>query len=81
MPTVYVALLDEGTQAWRLVPAGRMNDSTYELLDIVPSQEEWQFTPGQVVECEKLFLSGGEALVAVRLAQTDSSGAVRDDNI
>jgi hypothetical protein len=70
MPTVHVALLGEGTQVWRSVPARRMCDSTYELLGIVPSQEEWQFTPGQVVECEKLFLSGGETLVGVRLAQT-----------
>jgi hypothetical protein len=70
MQTVYVALLGEGTQTWRPVPARRMDDSTYELLGIVPSQEEWQFMPGQTVECEKRSLSDGEALVAVRFART-----------
>jgi len=70
MPTVYVAHLGEGTQVWRPVQARHTDDSTYELLGIVLSQEEWQFTPGQTVECEKRSLSDGAALVAVRLAQT-----------
>jgi hypothetical protein len=69
MPSVYVALLNEGTNAWRPVLARRWANSRYELLGVVPSQEEWQFLPGQTVECELRVLSGGEALVAVRLAQ------------
>lgn len=69
MPTVYVALLNEGTDVWRPVSARRVADLRYELLGIVPSQEKWQFLPGQTVECELRALSGGEALVAVHLAQ------------
>jgi len=71
MPTVYVALLNEGTVAWRPVPARHLGDSRYELLGIVPSQEEWQFSSGQTVECEMQVLSDSEALIAVRLVKED----------
>ncbi len=69
MPTVYVVLLNEGTDAWRPVAARHLGDSNYELLGIVPSQEEWKFLPGQAVECEPRVLSGDVVLLAARLAQ------------
>jgi hypothetical protein len=69
MLTVYVALKEEGATVWRPVPARRIKDSVYQLLGIVPNQEDWQFTPGQVVECEeRAFVEGRIALVACRLA-------------
>jgi hypothetical protein len=70
MPTVYVALHGEGTEVWRPVPARHLQDSTYELLGIVPSQESWQFVPGQAVECdERGFGDGLTRLVACRIAK------------
>jgi hypothetical protein len=69
MLIVHVALLGEGTEVWRPVPARRVGVSTYELFGIVPNQEEWQFLPGQVVACEERVLPGGQAhLIALRLA-------------
>lgn len=53
MPTVYVALQGEGSEVWRPVPARHLEGSAYEILGIVPSQESWQFVPGQVVECDE----------------------------
>lgn len=71
MSTVYVALLNEGTTVWRPVQARCLADSRFVLLGIVPSQEEWQFLPGQTVECEVRTMSGEEALVAVSLTKEE----------
>lgn len=70
--TIYVALLDEGTNVWRPVPARRLDDSTYEVLrptDYDPEDETWEFPPGSVVQCAPRQVSGGERLTAVRLQE------------
>ena len=63
--TVYVALLDEGTNVWRPVNGESVGLGLFRLLGSVPSDENWQFQPGEVVRCENRNLSGGRVLVAV----------------
>ena len=68
--TIYVALLDEGTDVWRPAPARKVGESTYEILrpaDYDPEDETWEFPPGSIVECAPRRLSEGEWMTAVRL--------------
>ena len=70
--TVYVALLDEGTNVWRPAPARKVADSTYEILrpaDYDPDGEKWEFPPGSIVQVEPRRTSGGELMTAVRLQE------------
>jgi hypothetical protein len=54
--TIYVELLDEGTNCWRPVAAERLSEDTYRIVDMVPEGESWLFQPGEVVRCkERLF--------------------------
>ena len=67
MTLVHVALLGEGILVWRPVRARHIQDSIYELTGVVPDGEEWEFQPGQVVECLlRDFSSGEQRLVATR---------------
>jgi hypothetical protein len=68
--TIYVALLDEGTDVWRPVEARKQNDGSYLIVSTndAPDDERWQFPTGSVVRCETRKLSGGEHLVAVAVA-------------
>jgi hypothetical protein len=67
MTLVHVALLGEGTSVWRPVQARHVQDSVYELTGVVPDGEEWEFQPGQFVECVPQDFSGGrQGLVANR---------------
>jgi hypothetical protein len=68
--TVYVSLLNEGTDVWRPVVAEQIGPSLFRLLGPVPSEERWQFQPGEVVRCENRQLSDGLAWVAVESIQT-----------
>lgn len=64
---VFVALLNEGTEVWRPVPAIHIQGNVFKLGGSVPEDEEWQFLPGQIVECENKTFSGGTSgLVAIR---------------
>ncbi len=69
--TVFVKLLDEGTDVWRPVPAEDLGDLRYRLGEpshYDPSTETWEFPPGALVDCEMQLLSDGPTLVAKRLA-------------
>lgn len=69
--TVYVQLLDEGTHVFRPTLAERLANGTYRLqptADYDPTDEHWEFLPGQVVRCERKRLHDGEHLVVVALA-------------
>src|SRR3546814_15174699 len=59
--TIYVALLDEGTDVWRPVQAAQRTDGSYIILSTNgdPEDEKWQFTSGSIVQCEIKTLSGG----------------------
>jgi hypothetical protein len=69
MATVYVALRDEGVDAWRPVEAEQLTESIYRLADAPPLEGEvWEFAPGSTVRCEQRELSDGSVLVAVAIA-------------
>ncbi|HEY8667185.1 MAG TPA: hypothetical protein VIL86_10985 [Tepidisphaeraceae bacterium] len=66
---IYVALLDEGVDVWRPVPAKKVGGSTYTILqpsDYDPDDEKWQFPPGSTVECAPRKTSAGVVLAAVK---------------
>ncbi len=68
--TIYVRLLDEGTDAFRPTLADRTSDGFYRLRpteDYDSEDERWEFLPGQVVRCQRVKLHGGERLVAIDL--------------
>jgi len=67
--TIYVALLNEGVDAWRPVEATALGDDIYRIEGTVPSEEDWQFLPGTRVRCElKAFGSGETRMTAVAVA-------------
>ena len=55
MSTVYVRLLNEGTDVYRPVEAVVLEESVVRLVappDYDPADEEWEFEPGSVVRVE-----------------------------
>lgn len=62
--TIYVALLDEGTDVWRPVQAEQVKGNAYRILDSMPEDESWEFPSGAVVHCKEMTLSSGKHLVA-----------------
>ena len=51
--TVFVRLLDEGTDVWRPVKARRLGETTYQIADEpAPEDEAWAFQPGDIVVVE-----------------------------
>lgn len=68
MQQIYVALLNEGTDAWRPVEAIHEKDDIFTIVSENESggDEEWQFVTRDRVRCEqKIFSDGTPALVAV----------------
>jgi len=63
--TVYVSLLDEGTDVWRPVEAIRIGENMWRLCGPIPEDETWQFQPNDVVKCEEKWLSDGLHFCAV----------------
>jgi hypothetical protein len=65
--TIYVALLDEGTDVWRPVQAERLPDGLYRIVSVNenPDDERWEFATVSIVRCEQKRLSGGVRAVAV----------------
>jgi hypothetical protein len=47
--TIYVALLDEGTDCWRPVAAEHISADLFRIADEPPEDEQWEFQPGQIV--------------------------------
>jgi hypothetical protein len=67
--TIYVALVNEGTTAWRPVEAEQSADGTFCILSETPEEEEWAFKSGQkVVVKHHVFADGTRGLVADREA-------------
>jgi hypothetical protein len=66
LTTIYVYLLDEGTDVWRPVEAVHVGEDRYRIMsvNVDPEDERWQFSTGDVVRCSRRALSGGPALVA-----------------
>jgi hypothetical protein len=66
---IYVSLVGEGLNVLRSVRAEALGRDYYRITDEMPSNETWQFQPGQVVRCKKQNLSSGKAMVAFEEAQ------------
>jgi hypothetical protein len=67
METIYIYLLDEGTDVWRPVNAEHVSGNRYRIISVNsdPDDEHWQFNTGAVVATELRDLAGGPCLVAV----------------
>lgn len=69
---VYVRLLDEGADVWRPARAMKVREGIYRILgphSRLYSDENWEFLPDCLVECEWTALTDGTHLVAKRLAR------------
>ena len=64
---IYIALLDEGVDAWRPVRAKHVSEDVFLVLEQPYDRaiETWQFEPGTEVICQPRKLSDGMCLVAV----------------
>jgi hypothetical protein len=81
MTTIYIQLLDEGSIAYRPVPATKFSARTYLIAgqdSYEDLEERWEFEPGERVVCEWKKLSGGPALVAVSKFPNDDQSAFMD---
>jgi hypothetical protein len=72
--TIYVYLLDEGTDVWRPVDATCIKGDTYQINpeSAIPETETWQFLPGDIVRCEEQGFSDGKHLVAIEKMANES---------
>ena len=69
MVTIYMPLLNEGTNVWRPVSAKHLAGDVYIVRDNVPDGEEWMFATGSTVRCESMTLNAGtKVLAAVGIA-------------
>jgi hypothetical protein len=70
MTTIYIRLLNEGTDVFRPTTAEPVGGAQFKVLPTSTydsESEEWEFVPGSLVECEKRQLEGEEVLVAVKV--------------
>lgn len=68
LTTIYMPLLNEGTEVWRPVEAMMITDLGYMVTENPPPDEEWAFQPGHILRCEERQMSGEICLVAVAKA-------------
>jgi hypothetical protein len=67
---IYIPAVDRGCWCWRPVLAARVSDGLYRIVEAKPEEEEWQFSTGRVVYCERQsFGDDFEALVAMGTVQ------------
>jgi hypothetical protein len=74
--TVFVKILDEGTEVWRPVTARKIEKNVYELNDPLAASmdESWEFPNGCFVVCEKRqFESDGKAIFSLVAVAMDES--------
>ena len=70
MITIYIRLLDEGTEVFRPTLGEPLGQGAFKVLptpNYDPRDEKWEFTPGSLVVCEKRKLEGEEVLVAMKV--------------
>jgi hypothetical protein len=62
--TIYVYLLNEGTDCWRPVSAENVSGDIYRITGAPPDDTEtWEFKTGELVRCKYKRLSGNFAVV------------------
>ena len=67
--TIYIKLLDEGSDAYRPVIAEKIDKNIYKISDgnsYDSEDETWEFIPGTIVWVERKKLSNENLLVAIR---------------
>lgn len=70
MEHIYVKLLNEGTEVYRPVPATRISESVYFILDTATydaDDETWEYPPGSRVQVTQRLMSDELKLVAISL--------------
>jgi hypothetical protein len=68
MIQIHIPLLNEGTDVWRPASAEYIRENVYRIAGKAPEDEQWKFSPGQLVRCRQQKLSGGDYLVAYETA-------------
>ena len=63
-PTIYMPLLNEGTDVWAPVRAERISGSYYRVLGPQPDDQEWEFPTDSIVRVVQRTFSGGETALA-----------------
>ena len=81
MATIYISLLDEGTDVWRPVSGERVFDKVYRITGTPPDDtEKWEFTTGDIVQCRvQKFATLERRLVAYKKVtlKTPTPGLIR----
>jgi hypothetical protein len=68
--TIYIAILDEGTDCWRPVQAVRVREGIFRIIEqAIPEDENWEFRPGDTVGCDLHDFADGTALRAFKKAE------------
>jgi len=65
--TIYVYLLDEGTDCWKPVSAEHLGNDVYRIISVNkdPEDERWEFGNGEVVRYRHRKLAGGLRMLAL----------------
>jgi hypothetical protein len=68
--TIYVALLDEGTDVWRPVSAEPVGNNVFRIdpRAKMPDDERWEYGPGETVRCRQRRFESGSGLEAFEAA-------------
>ncbi len=64
MTTIYIPLVAEGTAVWRPAQAEHIREDIYRITGEVPTEEVWQFQPGELVRTREQRLSNVTRVVA-----------------
>jgi len=67
--TIYLALLDEGTDCWCPIEAVHVDRDLYKIVEAAPEDERRQFKIGNIVRCQKHEFQDGAALVTVEVGE------------
>jgi hypothetical protein len=68
--TIFVRLLDEGTDVMRPVQAAKVVSGNFRLIeptDYDPEYETWEFAPDSIVRCETRRVADQMILIAVEV--------------
>jgi hypothetical protein len=70
MATIYMQVLNEGTNVWRPVQATAVTSDTYRVEGNMPTYEDWAFAPNSLVHCRRTsFIDGRERMTVVGPAE------------
>jgi hypothetical protein len=69
--TIFIRLLEEGTEVYRPVNALEVGESVYRIEDCMPEDEIWEFQSGDIVYCIMKDFEGETRLAAIN--KTDIS--------